>query len=439
MGKKQVYIILAILLFLNVTQLNLTRTVGTFNRISYAIRIFAYLYVVFHIIKANYALTLRRSYYYRYCVFVSGYMILNMIFTYLWTNNINALSITFPTLFYLADNAMFLYLGYQIANQKEGKDKIVNTLWWFAVISALSMAAISINFRMKYGSLSETWQLIYGDEEHSGLGQMFQFYKNSFPYKFAILIPFFFLKKSKFNIPLVIICVVSILIVGKKGPLLAGSIAAVFTFIFSNHYKGRFILYGSYAVFIFLFYFTFVDDSILTTLEYRLNPAMHYNAEDTASFYLSGRDNIWNTIIAGFNRSDFMAQMFGHGNTGILNWLPRLGLPGNAHNTWLEILYNYGILGVLVYLSFYIYLFKMYFRMRRDKYEYADYVGFLLIFVISSSVISVSIYGGFQSMGYFGLLTAFLIGMYIKKHQHFDHRQFRSEQIDLQKRLYHKS
>lgn len=437
MGKKQIYIILAILLFLNVTQLNITRTVSTFNRISYAIRIFAYLYVLYHVIKANYAFIIRRSYYYKYCVFVSGYLILNMFFTYLLTNKINALTLTFPTLFYLADNAMFLYLGYNLANQEMKKNKVILALWWFAVISALSMAAISINFRMKYGSLAETWQLIYGDEEYSGLGQMFNFYKNSFPYKFAILIPFFFLKKSKYNIPLVILCVVSILIVGKKGPLLASAIAAFFTFILSNRHKGRFVLYGSYAVLIFLLYFTFVDDTILTTLEYRLNPALHYHADDTTSFYLSGRDNIWNVILSGFIHSDFLAIIFGHGNTGILNWLPRIGLPGNAHNTWLEVLYNYGLLGVLVYASFFGYLFKMYFRMRSNKYEYADFFAYLLVFSLSTSVISVIIYGGYQSMGYYGLLTAFLLGGYLKQNQRFDHNPFKNELIDLQKRQFH--
>lgn len=436
MGKKQVYIILAILLFLNVTQLNLTRSAGTFNQISYVIRIFAYFYVLYHVINANFAQVLRRSYYYRYCVFVSGYMILNMIFTYLLTSKSNALSLTFPTLFYLADNAMFFYLGYQLFREEKEKEAniIKNVLWWFAVVSVISMAVISVNFRLKYGSLVETWQLIYSDEENGGLGLMFNLYKNSFPYKFAILIPFFFLKKSKYNIPLIILCIISIVIVGKKGPLVAGALSAVFAFLFSNRHKRRFVLYGCYAILLFLFYYAFIDDSIFATLEYRLDPTRHYNREDNADFYLSGRQRIWETVSNGFKQSGFLAQLFGHGNTGIINWLPRMGLPGNAHNAWYEILYNYGITGVIVYASYFIYMFKMYFRMRRNKYEYADTFAYLIVFCFSSSMVSVIIYGGFQSIGYYGLLTALLLGGYIRCHQRFSYHQLRSELSDQSNR-----
>ena len=416
MGKKQVNIILAVLLFLNVTQLNITRSVGTFNLFSYFVRISIYCYVLYHVFKVSYPKVLRDSFYFKYCVIVSAYLIINMIVTYICTFKSLAIAITFPTIFYLADNILFFYLGFDLANKEKKKETFVFTLWWFAVVSVIAMTIISVNFRMKYGSLIDTWQLLYR-EEIANLGVMFNAYKNSFPYKFAVLMPFFFIRKSKYNIPLVILCIVNILIVGKRGALLAAIISAIVMFLFSNRQKSRYFIYGGYAILLFLFYYIFIDDTIFATLEYRMNPVLHYNAEENASFYLSGRDNIWKTTFDGFLNSSFLELLFGHGTTGVLRWLVTKGMPGNAHNAWLEILYNYGVLSVFVYVSYYIYMLKMYYNMRRDKYEYADFVFFYLLFILACTMVSVTIYGGFQSMAYSGILIAFFLGRYLKLYQ----------------------
>ncbi|MBR5686537.1 MAG: O-antigen ligase family protein [Prevotella sp.] len=429
MSQKKIIFILAVLLFLNATSLNISRSVGTFNMISYVLRIFIYFYVAWNVLKTNYPEILRRSYYYRFNVFVSGYLIINILFTYLWTNRSTSISVPFPTLFVLADNALFLYIGYYLANKPEENKKVIKLLWWFAVISIFVMTVLSIRIRLKYGSLVELWGMVRRGEGDS-LGVMLNAYKNSFPYKFAVLIPFLFLRKNKFNVYLTILCVANILLVGKKGPLLSLAIAALVVFLFSFRHKRRYIVYAGYAVLMFLLYFTLIDDSIFTTLEYRLNPARHWNVDDTTSFYLSGRDHIWKVTMDGFYRSSFTEKIFGHGTIGVVSWLVPRGMPGNAHNTWLEILYNYGIAGAFVFFTYYCYLIKMYFRMRRDRYEYTDFFLFLLVIPLVTMMFSVTIYGGFASMGYCGLLCAFLLGRYISQYQKFNYNQFRKELIN---------
>lgn len=429
MKKKQILFILAVLLFLNLTSLNISRNAGTFNMISYAIRIFVYFFVVWNVLKTNYPEVLRRNYYYRFTVLVSGYLIINIIFTFLWTHKTNAIAVPFPTLFALADNALFLYLGYYLANKPEENKKLIKILWWFAVISIIAMTVLSVRIRLKYGSLIEFWEMARRGEGDS-LGVMLNAYKNQFPYKFSILIPFLFIRKHKFNVYLAILCVVNILLVGKKGPLLSLALAGLIVFLFSFRHKKRYFVFAGYGLLLFLLYYTFIDDTIFATLEYRLNPERHWHSDDTTSFYLSGRDHIWAVLLEGFYSSSFIEQLFGHGTIGTLSWLVSHGQPGNAHNTWLEILYNFGIAGVIVYFSYYCYLLKMYFRMRRDRYEYSDFFLFLIVSPVITSMFSVGIYGGFSSMGYRGLLCAFILGRYIAKKETFNIHHFRNQLID---------
>lgn len=416
MSKKIILFILAVLLFLNATSLNISKSVGTFNMISYAIRVFIYFFVVYNVVSIYYPIALRKTYYFKFNIYVSVYLIFNILLTYLWTNKNTAISVPFPTLFALADNLLFLYLGYLLpANIKEN-EKFKKILWWFAVISIIVMTVLSIRIRLTYGSLVELWGMVRRSEGDS-LGVMLNAYKNSFPYKFAILIPFLFIRKNKYNIYFSILCVINIIIVGKKGPLAALAIVGLLVFLISRRNKRRYLMYGGYALLIFFFYYLFIDDTILKTLEYRLDPSMHYNSDDTTSFYLSGRDGIWQKSLEGFYGSSILEQLFGHGTIGVIQWLVPRGFPGNAHNTWIEILYNYGIVGVLAYLAYYSFLIKMYFKMKRDRYEYIEVYLFLIIFSLTISMFTVSLYGGFSSMGYRGILTSYLLGHFIYKHQ----------------------
>ena len=93
---------------------------------------------------------------------------------------------------------------------------------------------------------------------------------------------------------------------------------------------------------------SFISITVVVFLGYRYylnNEYLQYRLELAAQGDTSNRDiiysNIWNTWL----NSDFFHLLFGYGFAAYL----KLSGTGNfAHNDWLEILSNFGLLGVII-------------------------------------------------------------------------------------------
>lgn len=59
----------------------------------------------------------------------------------------------------------------------------------------------------------------------------------------------------------------------------------------------------------------------------------------------SGRTELYNMVLGSFSNSSFISQMFGHGYRSVISLLE--GIP--AHNDFLEILYDFGLVPLVVY------------------------------------------------------------------------------------------
>lgn len=82
----------------------------------------------------------------------------------------------------------------------------------------------------------------------------------------------------------------------------------------------------------------------------------------------SGRDLRWEKVISGIISSHPFNFLFGHGFKSISDFAG-----GNAHNDFLEIFYEFGLFAFLLYLYFYISMFKTYLAMRKKKYPYSKH------------------------------------------------------------------
>ena len=82
----------------------------------------------------------------------------------------------------------------------------------------------------------------------------------------------------------------------------------------------------------------------------------------------SGRYDIWRRTWEMIKNSNFVSLIFGHGfNTVYLNSMPQF----SAHTDFLEIIYDYGIIGSYLYLRFYLCLIKYYKYLYRIKSKIA--------------------------------------------------------------------
>ena len=80
----------------------------------------------------------------------------------------------------------------------------------------------------------------------------------------------------------------------------------------------------------------------------------------------SGRLNRWETILVILSNDSFLPLLFGHGSGSL-----KSVLGGHAHNDFLEFFFDYGIFAVIMYILFFISLFREGFKMYRYKYPYA--------------------------------------------------------------------
>ena len=78
----------------------------------------------------------------------------------------------------------------------------------------------------------------------------------------------------------------------------------------------------------------------------------------------SGRTMIYSQVLSGLSQSDFFHLIFGHGYKSV-----KTITMGNvmAHNDILELLYDFGLIGAVIYFLFILSLFKNAIRHRKEK------------------------------------------------------------------------
>lgn len=90
--------------------------------------------------------------------------------------------------------------------------------------------------------------------------------------------------------------------------------------------------------------------------------------EDLVEGNSSGRDAIYQTMWNMWYESDnILTIIFGYGFAGTVTFSPMHKM---AHNDWLEILVDYGLVGIMCYLCIFISFFKWMIKMKSSIYHY---------------------------------------------------------------------
>lgn len=94
----------------------------------------------------------------------------------------------------------------------------------------------------------------------------------------------------------------------------------------------------------------------------------------------SGRSDIYKVLFANIFNRGVERFIWGDGYYGVINIIG-----GTAHNDFLEVLFDFGIIGVIAYINIYVKLVKNYFQMKRKQYPYrSQYLVSIFIFLIMS-------------------------------------------------------
>lgn len=108
----------------------------------------------------------------------------------------------------------------------------------------------------------------------------------------------------------------------------------------------------------------------------------------------SGRTVIFRHTFSMICNSDMFSILLGHGWDRVVRD-SKLGL--SAHNDFLEVMYDFGIIGIIMYLSFFYYLIKKTFLLIKKKSEYAAPMAVsLVLFSLNSFSSHIIIYPGYM-------------------------------------------
>lgn len=197
-------------------------------------------------------------------------------------------------------------------------------------------------------------------------------------YCLVTVVPFLmFLKKKWLRLVLLLIVFVSTVFSSKRGATIIMMIAliptmnSVFTGMKNKRLKRTLIVVIG-VIIVFVLYAvanTYVSGRLLD----RFN-----SIEETGG---SGRQLIWENTMENFRTSSFSGQLFGHGPRGV----QQLGMATAAHNDFLEVLYDYGILGLIVYLSIHVHLIRRTIRLKKTNNPlfWSFFTMYIIFFVMS--------------------------------------------------------
>lgn len=248
---------------------------------------------------------------------------------------------------------VMFYMGYLWSQRKFGTKFAFRIILYFV---------IPLSFYLNFRILSNTE---IGGFDHS--------YRDAI-FTIAVLSPFsLFVKRKPLRITLIIISLILILLSAKRSVIIGsfvGIIAYTAKLFKDDKQKGRVTLIVLTLILIGIIIF----------------PLMNLNLE-IFSYTISrfdessnGRDTILSDILASFGKSDILQQLFGHGS------LSTMSITGKgAHNDFVEVLYDYGLVAVIIFIWLYVLLFikgiKAYFGTNRNVEMAAIYLYNLSIFI----------------------------------------------------------
>lgn len=279
----------------------------------------------------------------------------------------------------IAASLLPVYPFYYFASKGQFSIKYLN--FWIPIFILLSIYC----FTSYYNVLLTTAQ------QHGSYATEFT---NNTGYLFVSLLPLIFLKKGNgiVNYIYIGICALFIVIGVKRGAIIIGGLCIVYymfnILIDSKGYKKiGFIFLSIIAIGIAGYYISdFIENS--SYFSYRLNNTLEGN--------MSGRDSIYDKMLDIFVNSNILHMLIGHGADSTIYFTTML-----AHNDWLEILVNQGIIGIVIYFCYFIVVYRTW--RKYSKYSSIAYgLGgiFIVLFLKTLFSMGYTEYTLYMSMAY---------------------------------------
>ena len=224
---------------------------------------------------------------------------------------------------------------------------------------------------------------------------------NNAAYKFVFLFPFVFLiRKNKVLSAIFTLVILFFIVAGsKRGAVAVGAVILIWYFYYQMKMIDKKQKWKGYLL-------SFVSIAAVTFMGYRYylgNEYLRYRLELAAQGNISGRDVIYSDIWNAWLNSNVFHLLFGYG------FAASIKITGGsfAHNDWLEILSNFGLLGIIIFAVLFYQGFKLCLNKKweRDK-------RILMAAIITSAFATTLFSMWYTSWGTYlnAMLLAYLVG-----------------------------
>ncbi len=204
---------------------------------------------------------------------------------------------------------------------------------------------------------------------------------NNLGYSFTGLMPFVFLINKKKIVSGLLMAVLLIFIIqsSKRGAIIAGSIVLLMYFYYQLMIIGKYERISGYIIVPLII----VGLAIFVYRESVSNELLMNRMSSMIEGNTSGRDVIYRTLLNHwFNKDNILNLLFGFG------FAASLDITGGsyAHNDWLELLSNFGIIGVLVYTILFVSALSLFFNKLWSKEKRILILTIVIIWLFVSMV-----------------------------------------------------
>jgi putative effector of murein hydrolase LrgA (UPF0299 family) len=102
----------------------------------------------------------------------------------------------------------------------------------------------------------------------------------------------------------------------------------------------------------------------------------------------SGRLLIWGMLLEKWNNSDLVTKLFGFGAEAAKNYLSIVYAQIYSHTDWLEILYNYGLIGLAVFIMLLYVFISKWIYLHKIKHYYTACIGISFVIFFLKAIYS---------------------------------------------------
>lgn len=224
---------------------------------------------------------------------------------------------------------------------------------------------------------------------------------NNAAYRFVGLLPFVFLIKKRI-LAMIALAIISYFVImgAKRGAFLTGGLGIILYAYYQlrtipkrDRFRAMLIILSGFSVL-----------SVYAYRTYSKNEYLQQRMEGLEEGKYSGRDEIYSDIFNTWTGSEsYTNLLFGYGFKGSI----KIASGRVAHNDWLELLSNFGLLGFFVYLALFYTGFKSILNPHWGKNKQLLFLTILLIWFL------ITLFSmGYNSANFTGMfiLIAYLIG-----------------------------